>query len=89
MIAFFKEINCKHGTEVMVQVYWDKDNKKYFIHCPEQTVSKASISYKRDIELDKKCLLAADFHSHNTMGSFFSGTDDGDEKQCQQDNFGT
>lgn len=82
VISFFKRVvNEKNGAEAMVQIFWDDTKHKYFIHCCEQDVSGASVTFKRDIKLEKEHILVADIHSHNTMDAFFSGTDNRDEKE--------
>jgi len=72
-----------HTSEIMAQIFWNRDEKKYFIYIPEQEVSGASVHAKRNEELEKRHLLVLDIHSHNTMGAFFSGTDDADERGCR------
>lgn len=52
----------------------------YFIYIPVQKVSGGSVNYTRDQELEARHTLPCEIHSHNTMGAFFSGTDDEDEK---------
>jgi len=83
IIGFFKTVYKKLSAEAMVQIYWDRSKKEYFCNVPKQEVSGASVKFKRDAKLEKKHLLVADFHSHNTMSSFFSGTDDRDEKESR------
>ena len=75
---FFKSLN----TEAYVQIFWDPVNKTYvqpFV--PEQTVSGASVSYKRDIVMDKQYVEVCEIHSHVDMEAFFSSTDDNDEQR--------
>ena len=83
IIAFFKEVNQLHHAEAIVQVFWNRNKKEYFIHCPPQKVSGTAANFERDTELEQKHLLVADIHSHNTMAAFFSGTDDQDEKETR------
>jgi PRTRC genetic system protein A len=83
IIAFFKDINLIHGSEAIIQIYWDREKKEYFCFCPKQEVCGSSLEFKRDKEKDKKYLLVADIHSHNIMSTFFSGTDDKDEKEAR------
>jgi PRTRC genetic system protein A len=86
-IGFFKEVNKKHSTEAHVQFIYDTEKKEYFIFVPEQNVSSATVKYENDetdkILKDPNKVLVLDIHSHNTMGAFFSGTDDKDEKRDQ------
>lgn len=84
VINFFKAVNIeKNGCEAMVHIYWDKEHSSYLVDTPEQAVSGGSVKAIRNQELEKKYLLVMDIHSHNTMGAFFSGTDDGDEKETR------
>ena len=83
IISFFKDINNKHGSEAIVQIFWNRQKKEYFCYCPKQEVSGASVDFKRDKEKEKRYLLVADVHSHNDMDAFFSFTDDKDEKETR------
>lgn len=78
-IAFFKEIYKKYSSEVFLQFFYDEDEEEYFIHCPQQEVTGASVNYVND-EVMNSSTLVFEIHSHGNMGAFFSGTDDGDEK---------
>jgi PRTRC genetic system protein A len=83
-IMFFREVmRKKGGAEAMLQFYYDKENGKYIIYCPEQTVSGASVKFKRHEEYDSKYILVMDIHSHNHMNAFFSTIDDADEKETR------
>lgn len=63
----------------MANIYWSFKEKKYCVHVPKQTVSKASVDTNLpDIDEDK-FLLVMEVHSHNTMSAVFSKTDDKDE----------
>ena len=69
-----------HGDyEAMIHVVWNKDTKEYRLAVPTQRVSKGSVSYDRDHLLEGDEIIL-DIHSHNTMGAFFSGTDNNDDK---------
>jgi PRTRC genetic system protein A len=91
ILAFFRHYVIDKGitgvTEVMVQVYWDNETQEYFINIPNQEVTGGHINYdfnKQDPRTQKKSVTRVfDIHSHNTMDSFFSGTDDSDEKGKQ------
>lgn len=87
IVDFFKAVMTvkKAENEAMAHVLWnekDKDSldKGYRIAIPNQTVSKASVRYEHD-HIEKNDIITLDIHSHNTMGAFFSGTDDGDDKK--------
>jgi len=91
ILAFFRHyvIDLKiHGvTEAMSQIYWDNETQEYFINIPEQEVTGGAVRYNFDKQdprtLKKSVVRVFDIHSHNTMSSFFSGVDDGDEKGRQ------
>ena len=83
VLAFFRHyMRDGHETEVMVYVYWDKEEQGYRISVPMQKVGKAHISVvvppDEAIDADRY-VHVADIHSHNSMPAFFSGTDDRDE----------
>jgi len=83
VLAFFRYyMRDGHETEVMVYVYWDKEDQGYRISVPMQKVGKAHISVviPPDETIDaERYVHVADIHSHNSMPAFFSGTDDRDE----------
>jgi PRTRC genetic system protein A len=80
IVSFFRKIHRSLNSEVFVQVFYDWEKKEYFPHVPQQTVSGASVRYTNEFEDDAGKTLVFEIHSHNTMGAFFSGTDDADEK---------
>ena len=65
--------------EAMIHVVWNKNDGAYRLAVPRQRVSKGSVSYDRDHLLEGDEIIL-DIHSHNTMGAFFSGTDNNDDK---------
>lgn len=73
IINFFKAVEKKHNAEVMVEIWWDKTKKEYFVYCPEQEISEVSIDYKKnkDLLLNDNYILVMDIHSHNFMPAFF------------------
>lgn len=80
ILAFFKSICDESKDEAYIQTFWDPENNRYFNHVPSQRVSGASVNFERDTELEARCPLVLETHSHNTMSAFFSGTDNADEK---------
>ena len=80
-IKFFKVVNTHYGSEAYQQYFWDEEAGKFFMHYPVQDCSGGHVDYTRDPELEQQKLLIMDIHSHNTMGAFFSGVDDSDEKE--------
>lgn len=88
ILAFFRDICDTMGNaEAFVQVYFDNDNKEYVCHVPEQTVSGGSVRYDATENLNekdrKRYTFVFEIHSHNTMGAFWSGVDDADEKETK------
>lgn len=88
ILAFFREIMKRHNdAEAFIQVYWDKTESKYIIHVPKQRISKAAVSYTAEDNLNVKdssrYVFVYECHSHNSMGAFWSGTDDRDEKELR------
>ena len=80
IMDLFCNVYEEYETEAMAHIYFDKEQKRYFIDIPEQEVSGAAVDYKHNEKLEKDYILVMDIHSHHTMGNFFSGTDNSDEK---------
>jgi PRTRC genetic system protein A len=87
IVQFFKDVMSikKADQEAMAHILWneaDKDSpdRGYRIGIPDQVVSKASAEYTFN-HIKKGDIIILDLHSHNTMGAFFSGTDDRDDKK--------
>jgi PRTRC genetic system protein A len=80
VVAFFKQVMevKKSELEAMIWVCWDQESG-YHLIVPEQRVSKASASYDW-ASLPAGKTIVCDIHSHNTMGAFFSGTDNRDDQ---------
>jgi PRTRC genetic system protein A len=88
ILAFFRDICDTMGNaEAFVQVYYDNQSEEYVCHVPEQTVSGGSVRYDATENLNekdrKRYTFVFEIHSHNTMGAFWSGTDDADEKETK------
>lgn len=77
-IAFMKSMD----TECLVQFFWNREERRYFIHCPEQKVTQSSVDAMRDGP-EREHLLVMDLHSHNRMKAKFSTTDNVDEKETR------
>lgn len=77
-LAFIKSTRY----ECMLQIFWNRERKEYFIHCPEQEVTLASVDAKRDGP-EREHLLVIDLHSHNSMKADFSSFDDKDELETR------
>ena len=80
-IAFFRAVMQRHGNaEAYIQILWNEEDGKYFAHVPPQVVSGGHVSFERNGALEALHVLVLEAHSHNTMGAFFSGTDNADEQ---------
>ena len=85
-VSFFRKVIAEKGNaEAMIQVFLkdSEENPDYFMHIADQEVSGAFVKFKRDSDLEDANMLILDIHSHNTMGAFFSGTDNADEKEAR------
>lgn len=88
IIAFFRDICDTMGNaEAFIQVYYDKINNKHVCNVPKQTVSGGSVNYDASENLNEidrnRYVFMFEIHSHNTMGAFWSVTDNADEKETK------
>ncbi|WP_304428970.1 hypothetical protein [uncultured Acetatifactor sp.] len=77
VIAFFKQ---DPGKEAAVQIFYDAERKEYRLYYPPQKAESCSVVFRRNPELENRCVLMMDIHSHGCMRAFFSSVDDHDEK---------
>lgn len=82
IFAFFRHFVRENSeNEALLNIYWDKEEKRFVAYAPEQVATKASVEAKIDDRfLSDRYIHYMDIHSHNTMGAFFSEVDDRDEK---------
>lgn len=68
-------------SEVVAQIYWDLQDKKYVFHVPIQEVTGATVRFNRETGffVDSRYVCVCNSHSHNTFSAFFSGVDDRNE----------
>lgn len=86
-VAFFKEVcDKRNNAEAFVRIWWNRVEERFEIRCPEQRVSGGSVNHSDDFDQDASgdWLIVMDIHSHNTMGAFWSGVDDADEKKAPE-----
>jgi PRTRC genetic system protein A len=88
VISFFRDIMKRYNdAEAFIQIYWDKTENKYVINVPKQRISKGSVNYDATENLDasdsERYVFVYECHSHNSMGAFWSGTDNRDEKELR------
>lgn len=81
LIDFFKSVMQvkKLDLEAMAHILWSPE-EGYHIAVPNQTIGKASVNYDWEGYMKPNDIIVLDIHSHNTMGAFFSGTDNNDDK---------
>lgn len=84
ILTFFKSEATENGKyEAMAYIYWSFLDSKYYAYVPRQTVTKITIDAKEP-ELDEKMYpLVMEIHSHHSMESVFSPTDNNDEKKTR------
>lgn len=86
IVGSFARICKASGNEAAAQIYRERDGeRKYIVYYPEQKISGAQVSYADDpgmIDMRASHDLIMELHSHNTMGAFWSGTDNTNEKDC-------
>ena len=77
----FVKVNNDSSNEVMVHIYMNVKDNTFVVDVPKQVVAKATIRYENNSPYitDPDYVRVLDVHSHNTMGAFFSGTDNSDE----------
>jgi PRTRC genetic system protein A len=79
VLAFFLKVMEVNTSEVeaMIHVLYNPE-RGYHLGVPPQTISKASVTYDWNY-IPAGTSIIVDIHSHNTMGAFFSGTDNRDD----------
>ena len=83
-ISFFRGVADRFSnSEAALQIFWDRSKEEYFVYCPKQEVAGSTVDFTRDPVMEQEHLLVMDIHSHNTMGAFFSATDNKDEKETR------
>jgi PRTRC genetic system protein A len=82
IVQFFRDVIKlkKAQFEAHAWILWTPE-RGYFISIPKQTVSAAQVAFTYDKEaLPEGAVIVVDIHSHNSMGAFYSGTDDNNDK---------
>lgn len=66
--AFFRQVMAVHNDalEAMIWILYNPE-RGYFLHVPDQRISKAAVSYNWD-GVPAGSSIVVDIHSHNTMG---------------------
>lgn len=87
-VALLKQAYALYKTETLVLVCYDHQKREYFLDCPQQRVSSASVRYSRDPqsvlrEANGEVSVFLEIHSHPGSLDTFSSTDDADEKSIR------
>ncbi len=77
---FFEEIYQEKGTEALLQLFYDEENRTYFWYIPKQEAFSTNVIATRNFLRECKCILVADVHSHGCYNAFWSKQDNDDEK---------
>ncbi|MBI5153502.1 MAG: Mov34/MPN/PAD-1 family protein [Parcubacteria group bacterium] len=80
MARFFATISSEYGTEAIILLLWNKDEKIYTLLVPRQLVSPDNISQYDIPRLEYPISLVGTFHSHARRPAFHSAIDCHDEK---------
>jgi len=82
IMAFFLAVMERHPEqpEALANIYWDRHDRHFVVHVPQQIVSHNSVEAILPDCDEKRFLHYMDIHSHNTMPAFFSKQDNRDER---------
>lgn len=80
-VHFLKNYALEHVAEARYQIFWNREQKKYYGHVPQFKSTISSIETVRSYELEQKDLLVVDLHSHLTATAIFSEVDDKNEME--------
>lgn len=81
VISFFKlYVDYESNNEVMVQIFWNREEQEYFIEVPTQRVNRVMVDADLDIDVQIKHLQVMQIHSHNVMSAHWSDQDN----ECEQ-----
>lgn len=88
IISIFRYVYQTYRTEILISIFWDREEKRYFINIPRQYVSSSSCdgrSFYLETPIDMKDglarnVLVAEIHSHASYPAFWSDLDNAEEK---------
>lgn len=66
--------------ECALQLFMTKDEKGYWLYEPRQTATSCDVTFERNNVMEDEYVLVMDIHSHGKLPTFFSATDNRDEK---------
>lgn len=66
--------------ECALQLFMTKDEKGYWLYEPRQTATSGDVTFERNSIMEDEYVLVMDIHSHGKLPTFFSATDNRDEK---------
>ncbi len=91
-LTFFRSVWYKYRAEAAVLLFYNQEKEEYFVHCPRQEVSRASVSYgvsggvqdQEEFEFASEMRVkgyksVGTIHSHCNFSAYHSGTDVNDE----------
>ena len=79
-VSFFRKIWKTMRAESFVQVIYNPDTDEYFAFCPKQKVSGGGVFWEVAEGEMPDGVRVLEIHSHCDFDTFFSGTDNADEK---------
>lgn len=79
IVSFFSDLAAGPDVEATSVIYWDTRKLRYFADIPPQLVGKSFVDVKYPSYFD--AIKIMEIHSHNTMHTYFSRTDNEDEME--------
>lgn len=81
ILHFFWDLYVYKGTEVIVQIHFNRKCGEYEIYVPYQEVTSGSVDFERNIEMehDPDKILVMEIHSHGCYKAKWSDTDNNEE----------
>ncbi|MFB5268128.1 hypothetical protein ACE41H_15275 [Paenibacillus enshidis] len=77
IVSFFSDLAAACDVEATSVIYWDTWHRRYFADIPPQLVGKTFVDVRYPSYFD--AIKVLEIHSHNTMDTYFSSTDNRDE----------
>lgn len=81
LVQIIKKFKDVHPYEFLAQIYFDRLEKRYILHFPDQKISENSILRSKEnfFLKERSQVLFAEIHSHGSHEADFSSTDDENE----------
>jgi len=78
-VSFFRYVMDEHAAEAMLQMVYDRKERRHRLVCPEQVVTMSSVRFTK-VPIDYGAQVSVgEIHSHCDMNAAFSSVDDADE----------